>query len=276
MSTFETEPFTRIITPESFETAQLPNLDWSSAEVSPNPSGSLGLGVENLFGLEPGKSRKRVLGNNTNHEKPQRDCLSRVLQQQEDVCINLLWAARGMTSVPAAEMLQCLKRGIETYDELLECRSHPVPPELISVFMSTCEIMVVGVEHLVLKLRGDEGHDPAIEQRNPAHQKGQLKPRATASENPGVKTQHATKPGSAWQQPRSKLGKLVLDGDDEFCVLHSLLAFRTRRLVSLVERLHGVADKNGRPVHIRLIHNFRERCQAALSSLESERKLYMC
>lgn len=250
---FGTEEFSRMTSPVNSETIQLPTPEWSSSEVSPDLKQVLGLG-EDLLGLEP-RSRSCV------QESRPCNCPSRALQQQEDVCINLHWAARGINSVLPAEMLQCLKRVMEAYDELLECRSHPAEPERISLLMSTFDMMVAGAEHLVVKTVGHRGEDDSSERSRRSY--FQEKPRFKTAERPNMAGTVKS------QRPSHHYGQLVLDEEDERCVLQSLLAVRSRRLSLLVERLHQAADRDGRPVHIRLAHNFRERCKVILSSLES-------
>lgn len=219
------------------ETIRFSTAEWTTSEISASLDHSFGLGNEGLFGLEPQSSSSA-------HERHSCVCLSRALQQQEDVCINLQWAARGLTSVTAAEMLQCLKRVTEAYDELLDCRSHTLQSERISLLISTCDMMVSGAEHLVFKRLDGEDGDRAIKR----HRAGRV------------------------QQSRQHFGQLILDEEEERRLFHSLLGSRAKRLCSLVERLHQVADRDGRPVHIRLIHNFRERCRAVLSMLKNQEK----
>lgn len=240
-SLFATDEFSRMMTPASSENTQLPTPEWSS-EASPSLSQALGTGDGVFFGTEP-QSR-----NSTRDNRPC-TCIPKAIRQHEDVCINLQWASRGLTSVSPAEMLQCLKRGMEVYHELLECRSHTGQPEHISLLVSTCDMMVAGTEHLVLMVVGDEGG-------------GQ-------SELQAEKRTHVPKAAKTYQS-RHHFGQIVLDEEDERCVLHSLLAVRARRLRALLERLHQVADRDGRPIHIRLIQHFRTRCQAIISSLESQ------
>lgn len=78
--------------------------------------------------------------------------------------------------------------------------------------------------------------------------------------------------GATSQQARQHFAGLILDEEEERRVFHSLLVGRVKRLCSLVERLHQVADRDGRPVHIRVLHNFRERCKPVLSALKSQEK----
>lgn len=246
-SLFTTDEFSRMITPAGSENTQLPTPEWSSSEASPSLNQALGMGDEDFFSTEP-QSRNSV------PEKRPCKCISKAIQQHEDVCINLQWAARGLNSVPPAEILQCLKRAMEMYDKLLDCRSHTGQPGHISLLMSTCDMMVAGTEHLLLKVVCDEGDDESVLQ--------------------GAKRTHMSKTAQL-QRSRQRFGQIVLDEEDERCVLHSLLSVRTRRLKALLERLHQVADRDGRPIHIRLIHNFRERCQAVSSSLESQNENFL-
>lgn len=246
-------------TPVVSETIQFPTPEWSSNDGSANLSHSVDIIEDDVFCLKP-QSRSSM------REKRQCECLYKAIKQQEDVCINLQWAARGLHSVSLAEMLQCLKRGMEVYDEILDCHSHPVEPEQISLLMSTCDMMVSGAEHLVKKVVGDEDTGDIIDQRAKSY--GLDGPRLRS-----VKTSYIAGTGKS-QKSTHQLGQLALDEEDERCVLHSLLAVRARRLSSSVERLHQVADRDGRPVHIRLIHNFRQRCKAILSSLERQNQQY--
>lgn len=67
-------------------------------------------------------------------------------------------------------------------------------------------------------------------------------------------------------------GQLVLNEKNERYVLQGRLTVRVRHLSSLVERLHEAADMEGRPIDVRLICYFVERCKATLSSLASQDK----
>lgn len=254
--TFGMDEFSCMTTPIGSENMQLPTPECSSADLSADLNRSLGLNGEDLFSLEP-KTRR------SSHDIGPCSCLSKTLQQQEDVCINLHWAARGLTSVSAAEMLQCLKRVMEGYDELLDCDSHQLQPERISLLLSTCDMMVAGCERLVSNITGKEGDDGAVDHQSPPYPKNNSKSRTATGSEIGK----SAKP----DQSRQHFGQFVLDEEDERCVFLSLLAVRTRRLSSLVERLHKVADRDGGPVHIRLIQSFQGRCKAVLCSLESHK-----
>lgn len=262
ISTLGTDEFSRMTTAVGPETIRFPSAEWSSADISASLDHSFSLDDEAFFGLEPQSSSSPV-------EKHSCACLSRALQQQEDVCINLQWAARGLISVPATEMLQCLKRGMEAYDELLDCRLHALQPERIWLLISTCDMMVSGAEHLVLKRVGGEDGNRAIRQHSASHHKEGSRFRATT--DPGATSQNMTK-NCKVQQSRHHFGQLILDEEEERCLFHSLLVGRAKRLSSLVERLHEVVDRDGRTVHIRLINNFRERCKTVLSTLKRQEK----
>lgn len=253
---FGMDEFSRMTTPISSENMQLPTPECSSADLSADLNRSLGLNGEDLFSLEL-KTRR------SNHEIGPCACLSKALQHQEDVCINLHWAARGLTSASAAEMLQCLKRVMEGYasDELLECDSHQSQPERISLLLSTCDMMVSGCERLVTKIAGNEGDDGAVDHQSPPYPKDNSRSRTAIGPEIGN--------SGKLHQPRQNFGQFVLDEEDERCVFLSLLAVRTRRLSSLVQRLHKVADRDGRPVHIRLIQSLQARCNTVFCSLES-------
>lgn len=252
--TFGIDEFSRMTTPISSENMQLPTPECSSADLSADLNRSLGLNGEDLFSLEPETRR-------SNREIGPCACLSNAVHLQEDVCINLHWAARGLASASAAEMLQCLKRVMEGYDELLDCDSHRSQPERISLLLSTCDMMVAGCERLVLDITGDEGDDGAVDHQSPPYPKNNSKRRTTIRSEIG-------KSGNP-HQSRQNYGQFILDEEDERCVFLSLLAARARRLGSLVERLHKVADRDGRPVHIRLIQSLQARCNSVLHSLES-------
>lgn len=120
ISTLGPNQFSGMTTPVNPETIPFSTAEWTPSEITASLDPSLGQADEGLFWLESQSSSNA-------HGKHSCVCLARALQQQEDVCINLHWAARGLTSIAAAEMLQCLKRGTEAFDELLDCRSHPCP-----------------------------------------------------------------------------------------------------------------------------------------------------
>lgn len=272
---------------------------WSSSESllstsldhCSSSSSSFGLADEGLFGLETTTTTPSHHQNDEeqHHQQQQQQqtacvCLARALQQHEDVCINLQWAARGLTSVTPAEMLQCLKRGTEAYGELLDCRSHahqgPLPPERISLLLSTCDMMVSGAEHLVFKRvgatagAGAGGADSAsISNGDRAVVGGGGKLHKAGGGRGGSNNNNNNKAQpSSRHHHHHQFGHLILDEEEERRLFHSLLVSRAKRLCALVERLHHVADRDGRPVHVRLIHNFRERCRTVLSTLKSQEK----
>lgn len=236
--------FSCLTTPINSGTVQLLTPEASSTNSSVKSNGSLHLVDEDLL-----KIQRKDPGDDS-HRQPCA-CTLKAFRHHEDACINLQWAVRGLVPVTPAEMLQCLKRVMEGYHELLDCHSHQYHPETISLLLSTCDVMVAGTERLSCNVIGEEAGDGVV--RDPTKCKMTIAPHIPRSGNSHNAGQY--------------FGHFFLDEEDERCVFQSLVAVRTRRLSALIERLHEVADRHGRPVHIRLIHNLQDRCKIALESL---------
>lgn len=146
------------------------------------------------------------------------------------------------------EALRCLKKTLEMHDVLLGCPVHRSQPDFMALFASMCDMMLVGLEHLIQASQApggtmrdglggggtrSEGTTPSYGGESIHHHmdvgaeaaaRGRGRGRGQdGSGNFRIVYVHQQQS----HQSDMKVSQLVLDADDEIHVLRSLLASRT-------------------------------------------------
>lgn len=190
--------------------------------------------------------------------------------------MNLMWGTRraslSKTGPQPAEALRCLKATMERHEMLLRCPEHRSQPDFMALFVSLCDMMIVGLNYFASQVPR-AGARTTRTTPSPEREADHLEAGAEASRREDRLSQAGGRLLiiDVHHQPHEselKVNPWALDHDDETDVLRSLLISRTKRLVSLLERLCALVDVHGQHMHKEIVSGLQARSNDLLISLD--------